>query len=87
MISLEPNTPTEPVTERHIVDIRDGIKPKLAFTLVLNVIGDGRRSHTRGIKHHCHHTGFTVDGVKLHVACILNRKSERFVVYKEQRPA
>jgi hypothetical protein len=79
MILLEPNAP--PV-ERFIVEIRDGINPQHAFELLVLVLKEGRVSTTNGKAHHCHHIAGTIDKNEIHVACIPNEKSERFIIYK-----
>lgn len=84
MITCEPNPPPVPETEKFIVEIRDGINPQHAFELLVLVLKEGRVSTTNGKAHHCHHIAGTIDGNEIHVACILNRKSERFVIYKDK---
>lgn len=79
MIALEPNSPPKQAS-RYIVEILNDIDPALAFALVHSVLELGCISTTAGKPHHCHLTTFE-NGIR--IACILNRKSERFVVYKE----
>lgn len=79
MIAIEPNAPPRQAS-RYIVEILDDIEAPIVFALVHSVLELGLISTTAGKPHHCHLTTFE-NGIR--IDCILNRKSERFVVYKE----
>jgi hypothetical protein len=85
MLHIDSST-TTPNRERFILDIEEGIPLEVALECAKVVIRTGRISTTNGQKHHCHHTSMKVGGVgSIHVGVFLNRKSERFFIWRESK--
>ncbi len=76
------NSATQPSApmEKFIIEIQDkSISNEIALDCVTRVIANGRVSTVGKRKQHC----FLTTRGDIRIACVLNRKSERFVLWRE----
>ena len=69
------------MTKKIIVEVHNGISMLLALEYVEEVVSMGKISVGRYGNQYCFHTSFRNN---IHVSVVANKKSERFIVYKEQ---